>query len=104
MSTVTATYTNAAGDPAQGEVYLSPAVRSAHGDTIITEQRVWQALDVNGAVSIDVLASDDPAWKTEGEVAYLVEERLTHVPFRSYFVAVPSAGLNLADAHPVEAL
>lgn len=104
MATVTATYTNAAGAPASGEVYLSPAVREAHDVTIITEQRVWASLDVNGSVSIEVLASDDPAWKTTGEVAYLVEERLTHVPFRSYYVTVPTAGLNLADAHPVEVL
>lgn len=103
MSTVTATYTNATGDPASGTVYLSPVARVGTSDPrIITEKRVWSDLDANGAISIDVLASDDASWLTEEQVPYLVEERLTHVPFRSYWVIVPSAGINLADAQPLD--
>lgn len=103
MSTVTATYTNAAGDPAVGTVYLSPVARVGTSDPrIVTEKRVWADLDAVGGLSIDVLASDDPSWLTEQPVPYLVEEHLTHVPLRAYWVIVPTTGIDLADAQPLD--
>lgn len=106
LATVTGTYTNATGDPAAGTVYLSPVSRASTSDPrIVTEGRIWSDLDVNGSISIDVLASDDPSWLLEDGsegMPYLVEERLSHVPFRSYWAIVPSTGLNLADAQPLD--
>ena len=77
MATVTATYTDATGDPATGTVYLSPVVRVGTSDPrIVTEKRAWADLDVQGSISIDVLASDDPSWLTDDdEVPYLVGDR-----------------------------
>ena len=99
LATVTATYTNAAGEPAKGEVYLSPCERLPNGDSkrIVTEKRVWASLDSSGIFSVAVVPSDDPDWLTTGEVLYLVEEHLTHLPIRSYFVFVPVGGVDLAD-------
>ena len=96
VAPVTATYTTAQGTPATGTVYLSPVVRVGTNDPrIITEKRVWADLDVAGSISVDVLASDDPSWLTDGdEVPYLVEERLDGLPFRSYWVVVPTLGLG----------
>ena len=99
LATVTATYTDAAGQPAAGQVYLSPCERLPNGVTkrIVTEKRVWADLDPAGAISVDVVPSDDPDWTTTGDVVYLVEERLQGLPFRAYYVGVPAGGVDLAD-------
>ena len=99
LATVTATYTDAAGKPAAGQVYLSPCERLPNGVTkrIVTEKRVWAELDPAGAMSVQVVPSDDPDWITTGDVVYLVEERLQGLPFRAYYVGVPAVGVDLAD-------
>jgi hypothetical protein len=99
-ATVTGLYLAADNTPATGTVYMSPCVRAGNGQTsrIVTEKRVWADLDANGAVSFDVIPSDDPDWHTTGEVVYLVEERLHQLEHRAYYVGVPSTGLDLASA------
>ena len=85
MSTITATYTNPQGDPAQGTVYISLCRRLPNGAAIITEKRVWADLDASGAFSVDVIPSTDADWHTDDTPVYLVEERIAGLPFRSYF-------------------
>lgn len=102
MATVTATYTDSKGDPASGQVYISPVKRLPTQTTIITEKKAWADLDANGSVFIEVMASDDPRWQTDTQVPYLVEERLMGLPFRSYYAYVPSTGVDLADVQPLD--
>lgn len=94
MATVTGTYTDAAGTPATGTVYLSPCARVGRGLAVITEKRVYDDLDGSGTVSFTVPATDDGEWAQA--VAYLVEERLTQLPFRAYYIEVPDDGVDLA--------
>lgn len=97
MSTVTATYTDAAGTPATGTVYLSPILRAGTSTSVVvTEKRVIMELDQNGSVSADVLPSDDPSWG-DG-MKYLVEEHLAGLRVRSYYIEVPSGGMDLSEA------
>lgn len=103
MATVSATYLDAAGTPASGTVYLSPVIRAGtSSQEVVTEKRVWADLDAGGSIALDVLASDDALWLTDSDVPYLVEERLTQLPFRSYWVIVPAGGVDLADVQPLD--
>lgn len=104
MSTVTATYTDTQGNPMVGTVYISPAARAGNGEppAIVVEKRVWADLDVSGSISIDVIPSDDPGWLIDGEMPYLVEERLSGLPFRAYWIGVPETGVDLADVQQVD--
>lgn len=104
MSTVTARYTDAQGNPVTGTVYISPAARAGIGEPpdIVVEKRVWADLDVNGAMSIEVIPSDDPGWLIDGNMPYLVEERLNGLPFRAYWIGVPDAGVDLSQVQQVE--
>lgn len=102
MATVTATYVTAAGGPAVGTIYLSPVIRAPHGDTIVVERRVYADLDAGGAVAVDVTPTDDGQWSVDGEMAYLVEERIVGLTFRSYYITVPSTGVDLADVQIAE--
>lgn len=102
MSVVTARFTDAAGVPAVGHVMLAPAFRAGNDDPrIITEKRVVGVL-VDGVLSLDVLPTDDPSWTAPDgtTVLYLVEERIGALPIRSYFISVPSEGIDLAEVAP----
>lgn len=100
MASVTATYVDATGTPEAGMVYLSPIRHTAHGSTIVTNRRLWDELDETGAVSFDVTPTDDGQWGTP--VLYLVEEYLRQLPFRAYYIEVPTDGVDLADAEHKE--
>lgn len=100
MSTVTGTYVTPDGTPETGIVYLSVHRHTPHATAIVTPRRLWDELDENGAVSFDVTPTDDGQWGTP--VLYLVEERLTQLPFRAYYIEVPTEGVDLADAEHKE--
>lgn len=78
--------------PPAGQVVLQLTgdLRDA-ADGLIVPARSWELnLDDNGAIAVQVYATDDPdALPTDRQ--YFVRERITGAPARSYYVSVPSA-------------
>jgi hypothetical protein len=107
MAAVTTTYEFADGTPDEGTVTLQPAITASDltpQPRIITQGPVTAALDDLGAVSLDVLASDDDGWALEDSapMPYLVTERLKS-GYRSYAVVLIGPGPHdLATLQPLE--
>jgi hypothetical protein len=103
LVTLTATYEQADGTPATGRVLFAPVIPAGNTDPerVITQQTVEATLDVDGALSIDLVASDDPDWATTGPVQYTVAEHLDGLPVRRYFITVEGPGpVDLASMQP----
>src|SRR4029079_3848112 len=96
MAAVTGTWELADGVPDAGTITLQPAITASDltpTPRIITQGPVTAALDDQGAVSLDVLGSDDSGWALEdgSPMPYLVTERLKS-GYRSYAVVLMGAG------------
>lgn len=107
MSTVIGVWEFADGVPDVGTVTVQPAVTATDltpTPRIITQGPVTGVLDDVGAVTLDVLASDDDGWVLEDNapMPYLVTERLKS-GYRSYAVLLMGAGPHdLATLQPLE--
>ena len=106
LITVTGTYVDAHDTPLSGRVTFAPLIQAGNADPkrIVTTKRVSADLDVDGAFTVDLIASDDADWQTDGAVYYRVEEWLADgTPVNRYVVALPAAGgtVDLADVQPV---
>lgn len=78
MVTVTGRFQLPDGSPDSGTVRLtvaSPAVLRDADPAMITAAEVRADLDGLGRIEVDVVASDDPGWATEGPVPYRVAIR-----------------------------
>jgi len=78
MVTVTGTFLLADGSPDTGTVRLavaSPAVLRDADPALVTATKVVCELDATGAITAQVVASDDPGWATEDPVPYLLRIR-----------------------------
>lgn len=107
MSTVTGVYELADGVPDTGTVTLQPAITATDltpTPRIITQGPVTSVLDDVGAVTFDVLASDDAGWHLEDQspMPYLVTERLKS-GYRSWATVFMGAGPHdLATLQPIQ--
>ncbi|MGW0312030.1 hypothetical protein [Streptomyces flavidovirens] len=101
--TVTGTYKHPDGTPFKGKLLFTPEpailTSAAHGTLILGTLEV--PLDVNGAVSVPLLATDD-ADVTPSGWTYRVTERWYGAPGRSYPLSLPAAApaVDLADVAP----
>lgn len=94
---ITGTYLDAAGNAAVGSVcFTSPLIVTADGN-IIGPLVLEADLDADGALAIDLPATDDPDVTPTGW-SWTVEERLIGMG-RMYSMEVPygSTGIDLAD-------
>ncbi|WP_322768416.1 hypothetical protein [Frankia sp. Cr1] len=78
------------GTVAAGSVWFEPSVPlvDAGGDVIVAPVKVAATLDVNGAISVTLPATDDTDVSPTGWT-YTVTERITGAPQRSYSIGVP---------------
>lgn len=100
---VTATYTDANDQPVTGSVSLSPMLSAVDGTPdprIVTQQGVVAAL-TEGVLQLEVVASDDPGWRTDGPVPYLVRERVGGLTRDWYAHLLGPGPVDLADLVPV---
>jgi hypothetical protein len=104
--TVTATYKQADGSPAQGRVTLTPDIAAPFSadPSIITSSSISIVLDENGLFTASVYDSADPEWGTEDPVAYWVTETILGAyPRRRYRVLLTGgASVDLADIQPLD--
>jgi hypothetical protein len=76
---VTAAYTTADDLPAAGVVRFAPVLSAVDGTPdprIVTQAQVLGVLDDAGLLSVSVIASDDPGWRTDGPVPYQIREQV----------------------------
>ncbi|MEU9888661.1 hypothetical protein [Sphaerisporangium sp. NPDC051011] len=103
--TVTATYQRADSTPAAGEVLFRPnvALASPADDVLVAPIGVRAVLDAGGALSVTLACTDNAAITPAGW-AYVVTEKITGAPTRTYLVNVPSGvgAVNLADLAPLQ--
>lgn len=101
-------YLRADGDPATGVVTFVPRSRGTNTATNLlrTEAAIVAVLDDQGAFTVTLQATDDPAWSPSGWT-YQVRERVGEGGYgRRFDIEVPAAaagtGIDLADVAPVE--
>lgn len=85
--TVTRDYDLATGAAPTGTVYFTPSVWLVNTVTVPAAE-VAVALNVAGAISVDLFANTDPATAPAGSY-YTVREVIVGQPQRSYRVRVP---------------
>lgn len=101
--TVTGTYKHPNGSAMSGKLLITPEpailTSGAHGTLILGT--IEAPLDVNGAVSVALLATDDTDVTPTGWT-YRVTERWYDAPGRSYPLSLPAAApaVDLADVAP----
>jgi len=101
--TVTGTYTHPDGAPFAGKLLFTPEpailTSATHGTLLLGT--VEAALNENGAVTVTLLATDDPDVTPSGWT-YQVQERWYNAPGRSYPLSLPAAApaVDLADVAP----
>ncbi|MFE9398651.1 hypothetical protein [Streptomyces flavidovirens] len=101
--TVTGTYKHPDGTPFKGKLLFTPEpailTSAAHGTLILGTLEV--PLDVDGAMSVTLLATDD-ADVTPSGWTYQVTERWYDAPGRSYPLSLPATAstVDLADVAP----
>lgn len=104
--TVTGTYKHPDGTPMTGKLLFTPEpailTSGAYGTLLLGT--IEAALDVNGAVTVALLATDD-ADVTPVGWTYRVQERWHDAPGRSYPLSLPAAApaVDLADVAPTAA-
>jgi len=104
LVSVTGTYVDAAGDPCSGSVSFRPVVPAGNTDTvrIVYDLYVDAALDANGALSVDLVASDDADWALDSPLQYFVLENIQGRQQRGYTIQVEGPGpVDLAASQPV---
>lgn len=101
--TVTGRFQRANSAPARGRVTFTPSttVRSSSDDVIVSPRPITALLDADGAISVDLVATDAEGTAPTGWT-YEITEWLNG-PVRTYSIEVPSASamLDLADVAPV---
>ena len=79
------------GRPARGRVAFTLSARTPAGDVVVVEGPVVATL-VDGAFSVELRATDDPAFQVEGTLTYRVLEMLDARPHREHWIVLPGAG------------
>ena len=103
--TVTGTYEDPIGDPAEGRVTfkLTSTMRQPEGNLTIVPTDVVATLDGNGEFSIVLPANNDTGTVPTG-VAYEVTERIRGAALNKYFISIDkdaiSGTVDLADLVP----
>lgn len=104
LVTVTGTYVDAAGSPCSGTVAFRPVVPAGNSSTarIVYDLYVDTTLDANGALSVELVASDDPDWALDSPLQYYVLENITGRQQRGYMIQVEGPGpVDLAASQPI---
>jgi len=99
-------YLNSENEPAYGSVRFTPVITAPNwvspDPAVITREPVEATLDLLGAFSVQLIASDDPNWGTSGPVTYKVRERLDGTD-RTYVIALPGPGpVDIAALQPYD--
>lgn len=94
MLTLNGKYVTSDGVPASGTVTFAPVIAATNAtlDAWVTTGPVTATLDGSGAFTVQLLASDDPTWSADDDIAYRVIEELTGVGRRTYLVTLPDPG------------
>ncbi|MFC8273762.1 hypothetical protein ACFUJR_14815 [Streptomyces sp. NPDC057271] len=104
--TVTGTYVHADGTPFKGKLLFrpEPAILTSATHGVLLLGTIEATLDEQGAVSVTLLATDDPDVTPTGWT-YRVTERWYDAPGRSYPLSLPLAApaVDLADVAPTAA-
>jgi hypothetical protein len=100
LVTVTASYLTPDGDAAVGTVTFTPSITPATEGALVPAPLAVTLVD--GALSVDLLATDDAGWAAPGWT-YRVAERIRGARPRSYNIEVPAGSptLDLALVAPV---
>lgn len=102
--TVTARYVHTNGAPATGHVTFRPnaVVTAPDDDAIMPPYDLRVPLDATGALSVNLVCTDNAGLVPQGWV-YRVTESIQGTPHRSYLVELPAGedALDLADASPL---
>lgn len=107
LITITGKFIDLAGNPVQGTVTFTPSYTKVLDDTANTVSIVpitlTATLDVTGAISINIPATDDPDVIPVGW-SYLVSYNFTDGFKQSYSIVVPFDGgsFDLSDVNPVD--
>jgi hypothetical protein len=80
------------GRPARGRVAFTLSARAPAGDVVVVEGPVVVTLDPGGGFSVELRATDDPAFQVEGTLTYRVLEMLDARPHREHWIVLPGAG------------
>ena len=103
--TVTGTYEDPIGDPAEGRVTfkLTSTMRQPEGNLTIVPTDVVATLDGDGEFSIDLPANNDSGTVPSG-VGYEVTERIRGAALNKYFISIDKDAIgdtvDLADLVP----
>jgi len=104
LVTVNAVYQDATGNPCTGTVAFRPVVPAGNTDTsrIVYDLYVDTDLDASGALSVDLVASDDADWALDGPLQYYVLENIDGRQQRGYTIQVEGPGpVDLAASQPI---
>jgi hypothetical protein len=75
LVTVVGDFGHADDQPAEGRIWFAPYLDAVHVDPdpmLVTRARVETTLDADGAFTVQLIGSHDPAWQTTEPVPYLV--------------------------------
>lgn len=106
LVTLTGTYRRADATPSVGSVRFTPVITAPNwvspDPVVVTRDPVEVTLDIDGHFSVDLIASDDANWGTDGPVTYKVRERLDGQD-RTYTILLPSPGpTDIASLQPYD--
>ena len=78
LVTVFGLYDGGDGDPATGAVAFWPDIAAPNDDPtrVVTQQESVARLRADGSFEIELVASDDPSWRTDESIPYRVDERI----------------------------
>lgn len=91
--TLTGTFQNADGTPADGTVQFQLTQPMANGDVIIETTPLAVILNASGGFSVPLRANDDTATLPVG-TQYVVIERVTSTSNREYAITIPHAAVG----------
>ena len=94
FATVTATYENPDGSPAQGQLTLTPSGDLTNGLVTIVPRPLTLTLDAQGYASAQIPSTEDPGTMPVG-VTWRVDERIDGAPVVSWSTPVPSGGVSV---------
>lgn len=103
LVTVTGTYVDASDSPCTGTVAFRPVAPAGNTSTarLVYDLYVDATLDANGALSVDLVASDDDDWALDGPLQYYVLENIQGRQQRGYIISVEGPGpVDLSAMQP----